>query len=165
MKLQHQAEGYLELGMPQQALDLLDRLEGTEGSDGQTLFLQGEALRALERFHDALIPLNRAAQAEPENIHVWLALGWCHKRTGRLDWAIDALETARSLDPEDALVRYNLACYLTLAGKKRQALTYLEQAVSLDPHFGRLSEREADFDSLRSDPEFRAILEGSRTRR
>jgi Flp pilus assembly protein TadD len=163
-KIQHQAEGYLELGLPQQALDLLGRLGTTDTPDLQTLFLQGEALRGLERYADALVPLRRAAEVEPEDVRVWLALGWCHKRNGRLDLAIDALETARAIDPEEALIRYNLACYWSLAGGKRQSLAYLEQALSLDPNYRRLIDQETDFDPIRSDPDFQAICEGSQTR-
>jgi Flp pilus assembly protein TadD len=163
MKFQHQAEGYLELGLPQQALDVLARLGAGDAPDVQTLFLQGEALRALERYGDALVPLERAAKTEPESVHIWLALGWCHKRTGRLDLAIDALETALAVDPEEALIRYNLACYWSLAGGKRQALAYLEQTLSLDPSYRGMAGHEPDFDSIRTDPEFQAICEGSRT--
>jgi tetratricopeptide (TPR) repeat protein len=163
MRLQHQAEGYLELGMPRQALDLLARLGESDGSDTHSFYLQGEALRALERYDDALVPLGRVAEAEPENIHVWLALGWCHKRCGRIDLAIDALETALAVDADEPLVRYNLACYWSLAGGKRQALGYLEQALAIDPDYCRLVDYEPDFDPIRSDPEFQAVCEGSRT--
>ncbi len=118
MKLQHQAEGYLELGMSQQALDVLSRLGDSGDADLHTLYLQGEALRGLGRYAEALGTLGRVTKAEPENVHAWLALGWCHKRTGRIDLAIDALEAARSADPEEPLIHYNLACYWTPGRRK-----------------------------------------------
>ena len=164
MKLQHEAEGYLELGMPRQAISTLARLGGSAAADASTLYLQGEALRVLERYADALDPLRRAADAEPENIRVWIALGWCYKRTGRLDMAIEAMETALAVDPDEPMIRYNLACYWSVAGRKRQALGYLEQALSLDPTYRDRLEHEPDFNAIRSDPEFQAISEGSRTR-
>ncbi|MGD0896606.1 MAG: tetratricopeptide repeat protein [Thermoguttaceae bacterium] len=164
MRLQRQAEGYLELGMPQQALDALARLGQVQGGDVQTLYLQGEALRALERYQEALVPLGRVTDSEPENIHAWLAVGWCHKRAGRIDLAIDALETALAADPQEPLIRYNLACYWSLAGGKRQAVGYLEQALSLDPNYRNLVDHEPDFDPIRSDREFQAVCEGARAR-
>ena len=169
MKLQHQAEGYLELGLPQQALQALSRLGEAEQADGpkaadvRTLYLQGEALRSLERYVDAIVPLRRVAELEPENVQVLLALGWCHKRIGRIDLAIEALETALAADRDEPLIRYNLACYHSVAGDKRRALAFLEQALALDPNYRLLIEHEPDFDPLRGDPEFQAICESSRT--
>jgi Flp pilus assembly protein TadD len=175
MKLQHQAEGYLELGLPQQALQALGRLGGetarpdvsggdAPGVDVRTLFLQGEALRSLERYVDAIVPLRKVAELEPENVQVLLALAWCHKRTGRIDLAIAALNAALAADNDEPLVRYNLACYHSVAGDKRHALAYLEQALALDPNYRLLIDHEPDFDPLRGDPEFQAVCEGSRTR-
>jgi len=169
MKLQHQAEGYLELGLPQQALQVLGRLGEAENSDAQradlrTLFLQGEALRSLERYVDAIVPLRKVSELEPENVQVLLALGWCHKRTGRIDLAIEALESALAADNDEPLIRYNLACYHSVAGDKRHALAYLEQALALDPNYRLLIDHEPDFDPLRGDADFQAICDGSQTR-
>ncbi len=161
VKLHQQAEGYLELGLPQKALDVLSRLEGPDAADPQTLYYQGEALRALERFTEAIVPLTKVAAAEPENIHVWLALGWCHKRTGRVDLAIEALETALAADGDEPLLRYNLACYWSVAGDKQKALRYLEQALALDANYRLLVAHEPDFDSIRSFPDFQALVQGA----
>jgi Flp pilus assembly protein TadD len=184
MKLQHQAEGYLELGLAKQALEVLGRLgkpansAGASGSsagsansalgstgdeaDVRTLYLQGEALRSLERYGEAIVPLGKVAELEPENVKVLLALGWCHKRTGRIDLAIAALEAALAADGDEPLIRYNLACYHSVAGDKRQALSFLEQALALDPNYRLLIEHEPDFDALRGDAEFQAVCEGAR---
>ena len=110
------------------------------------------------------MPLGKVAELEPENCEVLLALGWCQKRVGRIDLAIEALERALEADHEEPLIRYNLACYHSVAGDKRQALAYLEQALALDPNCRLLIDDEPDFDSLRGDPEFQAVCEGSRTR-
>ena len=135
IKLQQQAEGYLEIGMPRQALAVLDRIADVGQRNWRTLYLRGEALSAMGRYGEALVPLGRVAEAEPENTHAWLALGWCYKRTGRMDLAIDALEAALAADPEEAIIHYNLACYWCVAGDKRQTLAYFEQALALMPVF------------------------------
>ncbi len=163
LKCQHQAEGYLELGLPQQALDLLNRLGTLGAGDARTLYLQGEALRSLERYADAIAPLGKVAELEPENVQVLLALGWCHKRTGRIDLAIGALDAALAADGDEPLIRYNLACYHSVAGDKRAALAYLERALALDPNYRLLIDHEPDFDPLRADPDFQAVCEGART--
>jgi Flp pilus assembly protein TadD len=153
-----QAEGYLELGMARHALDVLTRCGDPETLPDHGLYLQGQCLRELGRYHDALGPLSRAAQACPDNISIWLALGWCYKRTGKLDRAIEALEEALAVEPEDALVHYNLACYWSLAKNKRQAITYLSRAFDLEEGYRALVGDEPDFDPIRDDPAFRALL-------
>jgi tetratricopeptide (TPR) repeat protein len=153
-----QAEGYLELGMPRHALDVLARYGVPESLPDHALYLQGESLRAMGRFRDAVEPLSRAAQGSPDSIHVWLALGWCHKRTGRIDLAIESLEEALVAQPEDALVHYNLACYWSVANNKRQALAYLSRALDLRDDYRNLVASEPDFDTIRCDPAFQALV-------
>jgi len=160
-KIQREAEGYLELGMAQHALNTLDRLGDPAAFDSESLYLWGEGLRAMQRYGEAVMPLERAAKAAPDDIRVRIALGWCYKRTGRLDLAINALEQALRVDPAEPLLRYNLACYLSLAGQKNRALRYLSQSLAIDPSYRRLAETETDFDPLRADPEFQTICEAS----
>ena len=156
-------------GCRSKQLDVLDRLGTSGGADARTLYLQGEALRSLERYADAIGPLRKVAELEPENVQVLLALGWCHKRTGRIDLAIGALDAALVADGTDipgnegSLIRYNLACYHSVAGDKRGALAYSRAGTALDPNYRLLIDHEPDFDSLRSDPDFQAVCEGART--
>lgn len=145
--------------MPQTALDVLSRMKEPGTFRGQQLYLTGEALRALDRFQDALEPLEQAADLQPSNLRVWLALGWCHKRVGRLDLAIADLQRAEEVAPGEAVVPYNLACYCSLNGDKEQALNYLSRAIAMDPNFRDLIHDEPDFDPIRSDPEFRTLTE------
>jgi len=151
------AEGYLDLGLPQQALDALLRLGDLAKSDPQALYLLGEAYRALERYPEAVPPLETAVQAGLREVPVWLALGWCYKRTARLDRAVQTMEQALILEPHAALLHYNLACYLSLAGKKDRALEHLSRALELDAQYRHLVDSESDFDPIRSDPEFQAL--------
>lgn len=157
-KLQREAEGYLELGLHALALRSLERLGDPAQFAPSTLYLWGEALRAAERYAEAIPALERAAQVEAENVHVWLALGWCYKRIGRLDRAIESIEKALGADPKEAMLHYNLACYLSLAGDKGKALEHLSRALAIDPDYRNLIDGESDFDPIRSDRDFQALL-------
>lgn len=172
-RILNETEGYLELLMlfddalaatadhrhriAQRALDALDRLsEGTRaGAIAQ--HLRGQALRALDRFADAVIPLRAAADLEPENLHIWLALGWCYKRCDRLDMAIESLQEAITAKPGTAIVHYNLACYLSLAHNAEAAISHLAIAFELDPDYKELVHKEHDFDPIRDNPDFRQL--------
>ena len=153
-----QAEGYLELGMAGHALETLSRWGDSDTLPDHVLYLKGQVLRELGRFGEALEPLARAAQGDPDNISAWLALGWCYKRTGKLDRAIESLEEALTVELNDALVHYNLACYWSLAENKQQALAYLARALDLQDEYRGLVAAEPDFDPLRNDPRFQALV-------
>jgi len=154
-----QAEGYLELGMAQHAIDVLARLGEPESLPGPACLLRGEALRSLERYEEAAASLLRAEEFMPERLtEICLALGWCYKRIGRIDLAIDALERAFKHDSDNALLHYNLACYYSLDDDKQHALIFLASAMELDPKYRDMVADEADFDNVRSDPTFKAIL-------
>ena len=157
-QIERQAEGYLELGMPQQALDNLGRLGGVENLGPRGLFLRGEALRELQRYGEALATLKKAADAMPGVVDVLLSLAWCYKRTGRVDAAIESMEQALEMEPDRALLHYNLACYLSLAGNKTRALTHLSRAFELESEYRALVDSEPDFDPIRSDPDFQSLL-------
>lgn len=156
-RLALEAEGYLELGMHSHSLHALEQLEESGTLDAHAVYLKGEALRSLERYDEALLVLRHAAQLTPDDMHVLLALGWCYKRTGKLERAIDALEDALMADPGEALIHYNLACYWSLAGNKRTALTFLATAFDIDSSYRDMVDEESDFDPIRNDPDFLAI--------
>lgn len=152
-----EAEGYLELGLPDQAAECLKRRIALVAQSGRANYLLGEALREAERYNEAAGPLERAVELMPGDMHVRLALAWCYKRTGRLEYAIESLEDAVRNEPLEAILHYNLACYWSLAGDRRRALRCLSRALDLDGNYLDLVPYEADFDVLRDDPEFQML--------
>jgi tetratricopeptide (TPR) repeat protein len=154
------AEGYLLLGLPHRALEILQSRAEWATMQFEASFLTGEALRVLENYREALKPLEVAARLKPGNVAVAVALGWCYKRTHRLAQAIDALERAAKENPEEALLHYNLACYWCLAGNWDKALDALTSALDLDPELRDLIPSESDFDPLRGNPEFERLTVG-----
>ena len=148
-----EAEGYLMLDLPVRALEILERRADWATMQFEASFLTGEALRALERYRDALKPLETAAKLQPADARVAIALGWCYKRTHRLAQAIDALERAGRHCPDVALLHYNLACYWSLAGNASKALDQ-------EPDLRGLIAEEADFNRLRGNPEFERLTVG-----
>ncbi len=176
--------GYLELNMPEHALRELGRISDAESIPLEFNRLRGEALRALDRFDEALETYGRALAVDPEDISVLAGMAWCYKRTGQLSKAIEAMEQAYQAHPKELIVLYNLACYFSLAGEKAQALSWLGRALRMESAlrkqhpegergyapgsipwgFGQLEpslrERiaeEPDFDPLRNDPDFQYL--------
>jgi Flp pilus assembly protein TadD len=173
-QLVREAEGYLELlaacgpkwmvdgatrnRLVERTLRLLDEIPASSARAGELLHLRGQALRMAERHAEAIGPLRDAAEIEPENLEIWLALGWCYKRIGRIDLAVEAMEEALGIAPEQGIVHYNLACYWAAARNVPMAVEYLTQAFDLDPNYRDMVPDEPDFDAIRRDPEFQAAL-------
>jgi tetratricopeptide (TPR) repeat protein len=152
-----EAEGYLELGMAEGALRTLQRRGHLVHGDARGCYLLGETLRELRRYREAVFPLRRSLELIPDDMHVALALGWCYKRIGKLDEAISALEQAVAIEPGEAVLHYNLACYWSLARNRRRALQHLANAFDIDGKFRELVVDEPDFDPLRNDPLFQSL--------
>ena len=102
--------------------------------------------------------LRASVEKTPSKIDIYLALGWCYKRTDRLDLAIEALQKGLEIEPGQPILHYNLACYWSLAGSKDQALQCLSEALRRDPDYREMISDEHDFDSLRADPDFQALI-------
>lgn len=95
------AEGYLELGMPQHALEELDAVEHPGPFEPPLQFMRGEALRAQERYEDAIQPLQLAAKLipPPHNRQAWLALSDCFRHRGH-EVLADVAEMFADAQPE-----------------------------------------------------------------
>lgn len=168
--LLRRAAGYLELGellvepdteTPATARRLLERALGElaqlpeEVRQGALASLiQGEALRAMGSWAEALGPLGRAALIDAKRMEAWLGLGWCYKRLGRLPDAIRSLDAGLAASPRQPILLYNLACYHSLAGNVAAAIDHLARAIAIDERFRDLTGTERDFDPIRSDPRF-----------
>jgi len=168
--LLQEVEGYLDLAMvlsdryrltipardriANRALETLQRLEEKTRDSAVGLHLKGQAYRIMERYDDAVDALKTAKELDPENIHTMLALGWCYKRLDKIDAAIQSLEDALAVCPDEAIIHYNLACYWSLAKNVPLALVYLSQSFDLDPDYRDMVANEPDFDPLREHPEF-----------
>ncbi len=155
-----EAEGYLMLELPLRTLEILERRTDWATMQFEASVLAGSALRSLERYREALKPLEVAAKLRPNHLVVAMALGWCYKRTHRLAQAIDALERAARFNAETPLLHYNLACYWSLAGNASKALDALTVALDLEPDLRNLIADEADFDQLRGNPDFERLTVG-----
>jgi hypothetical protein len=55
---------------------------------------------------------------------------------------------------DNAAMHYNLACFLSLAGEKDDALAELRTAIEGDESFREFAKTDGDLDPIRNDPEF-----------
>ena len=139
------------------AIKRLDQLSSKHDSSN-AIILRAEALRALCHFSDALPYYQRVVRENPHSMAGWLGFGWCLKRLGQLPEAIDALADGLNYCENEPALAYNLSCYHSLAGNIQAAIKYLNKAIASDDRFRSLTSCERDFDSIRNDPRFVAVV-------
>lgn len=109
------AEGYLELDLPDYALDELERIEDPGPYTGVVDWLTGEALREKQDYQAAIESLQRAVRdiPVPHNRAAVNSLTVCLRNTGRDDladaiqkYAIAAEETAEDLSAIEIHVEF-----------------------------------------------------------
>lgn len=154
------AEGYLELELPEQALDVIRKVSGQSIAFSPTLYgLEGTALFQMRRYEEATHPLGQAVLLEPANLQLWILLAMAQKRSDRVDLAIESLSNALYVDPKSAPVHFQLACCYALTGQKREWLDHLRRAFRLDPKLKTAAAREPDFDAVRTTAEYQAAID------
>lgn len=154
-----EAEGFLTLGLPKKTLAILDSRTNWSSMPFEANLLAGLSYRELGEYLKAILFLEKAARFQPGNSDVALALGWCYKRTNRLAQAIDSLARAVRTNRDEPILHYNLACYWSLAGHVSNAVEHLQSALRLHPDMICMVPSETDFDSIRTDPVFQALIQ------
>ncbi len=93
----NEAAGFLELGLPDRALRILDELGDLGPFSPGAALLRAEALRLQQRFAEAASSYEKAALAFPWPLdrQAWLASSICYRQAGLIDRAINTLGWAR----------------------------------------------------------------------
>ncbi|MBY0587784.1 hypothetical protein K2X85_11450 [bacterium] len=165
-KLLEAAEGFLELGLAEPALESLEGVSPKAREEDAYSFhsLAGEAYRLLQNYDSALGHLLQAKKSRSNQISTYIGLGWCWKRLGKLDKAIESLQEAEVIalksgeESSLALVLFNLACYYSLAGQKELMLDRLRKAFLIEANYRHSVADESDFDPFRDDPDFVQLI-------
>lgn len=124
----------------------------------QTLEYQPEHIKAninlgltyckLEDLNSGLNYFQKATELDPENYFAFYNLGLGKAMQGKLDEAVQNWEKARKMQTRDPWLYYNLAIAYDSLGKTKKALTFLEEALEIDPEFEQAKQ------------EYRSLLRG-----
>jgi tetratricopeptide (TPR) repeat protein len=103
----------------------------------------------------ALIEKGRALKRKAQ-----LVKGAEHNRL--LSQALDQLQLARKLTPDQGAALYNMACYKALLDPPavKEALADLKEGLRLSPNLRKRAPTDDDLMMLRNEPEFKAIVAG-----
>jgi tetratricopeptide (TPR) repeat protein len=136
--------------------------EDVEIPAGTFLFVRDPAVK---RGAVALEPDTAVLAVGGRRGEAFVPSSWEHARfavelseRGENDAAVEVMEKALAERPDHAGNLYNLACFESLAGRRDDALEHLRRAIELDAHYRDYARTDDDFASIRSDPEFEALL-------
>ncbi|MEJ7734293.1 MAG: tetratricopeptide repeat protein [Polyangiaceae bacterium] len=79
-------------------------------------------------------------------------------KAGRYTECIDAIQRSLALEPGNAYAHWTIACAHTFLGDKEAALTALRRTLELDPQLAEDIAADPDFEPLRAEPRFRALI-------
>ncbi len=92
---------------------------------------------------------NHLRKIEPDEVGHPLNMAYAARRFKGEPEAADILSLALRRYYDDALVRYNLACYWCVMGRVEEARAMLETAVKKDDSLRELAETDEDLAALR----------------
>ncbi|HEX8794205.1 MAG TPA: protein kinase [Polyangiaceae bacterium] len=145
---------------------LYRRASEVQPEDFQCLILAAMPLKKLGRASEAdtwiregLRRAERALEVDPKNGRALILGAGCWVDLGDRERALDWSRRAGEAMPDDDAIGYNLACNYAKLGEADLAIASLEK-VFTGGRFGQKVwvEKDPDFDSLRADPRFQALL-------
>ena len=166
-------EGSAGKALAERLMDALDAAEAAggdrRGKQSAALVVERAGAAATSRFGlDRVVDLRVDDHPEPlEELRRLLVIHWSsvlslesYELYDKGDYAGAIENISRQLDrvPQSAPMLYNLACYEALADHREDAVAHLAEALRLNPGMVELARGDSDFDSLRQDEEFRALV-------
>ena len=148
-------------GQYEEAIASYDKALEIKPDDAHPWSMRGLVLSRIGRYDKALANHDKALKLQPEHPLYWANRGIVLARSGRYEEALAICDKALELQPNDESGFYGKACCYALQGNVDLAVENLQQAINRNPSRCR---REAkinhDFDSIREDERFQALLQG-----
>jgi tetratricopeptide (TPR) repeat protein len=159
------ADAYLNRGLAHAALEEYQR---AIADYNQTLLLnpesaiaynyRGQAYSRLQQYARAMEDYTEAITLEPNYAVAYNNRGLCYVHLGNHTQAIADYRLAVIANPQYATAYYNAACAAGLMNNASVACTWLQKAIELNPRYRTLAQRDSDFEYIRGNKKFQALL-------
>jgi hypothetical protein len=143
------AEGYIALGMLNEASDELEAIDFNDRFLPEVLLARIE-LHMEAKHWEIVIGIGKTlADTHPEVERPWIAWAYALRELNRTPEALLVLTTAEEfLVRIPALLHYNLACYYSLLGDQAGAKERLSRACKLELEFKKTALEDPDLESF-----------------
>jgi tetratricopeptide (TPR) repeat protein len=119
---------------------------------------RGIVLSALGRNEEAIASYDQALEFKPDYDAAWYNRGVALSDLGRKEEAIASYDQALEIKPDKHEAHYNKACCYGLQKQIDLAIATLQQAIVLDSECREWAKTDSDFDGIRSDDRFQALI-------
>ncbi len=119
---------------------------------------RGQAYARLQQYARALEDYTQAIARDPQYAVAYNNRGLCYVRLGNYAQAIAEYRQAVIANPQYATAYYNAACAAGLMNNAGIACTWLEKAIALNPRYRTMAQRDSDFEYIRGNKKFQALL-------
>lgn len=142
------AQGYAELGMPDEAWDELQEVPADVRETRDCMHLETMILLKLKHWEEALAASRRLCDMEPGRPSGYIHGAFCLHELGRTHEARDLL-----LEGPDTLLKvsiyyYNLGCYEAHLGKLAEAERLVRQSFLLDENLRSVAAEDPDLEQI-----------------
>jgi tetratricopeptide (TPR) repeat protein len=131
----HAAAGYVELGMLSEANAELDEIDPFNRAAPEVLEVRIAIYRGLEKWELMREIAKRLVDFRPDDIQSTISLAYATRRADSIGVAREILLNAEARFPNEAAIKYNLACYSCQTGDIETAKNYLRKAFEIDLNF------------------------------
>jgi tetratricopeptide (TPR) repeat protein len=141
-------EGYLYLGMPQEALQELNDAGIEDQFEPATLKARIRVLLHMKRWKDAEVLSKRGNSLHPEENEFMVQRAFALHQLKRGDEAVDVLLSAPTWIRRTGILHYNLACYEAKLGDLCLARKCIKAALELNAGFKKSARTDPDLQPL-----------------
>jgi tetratricopeptide (TPR) repeat protein len=124
--------GYVELGMFLEADTELDKIDPFNRAAPEVLAMRLAIYRGLQKWELMREIAKRLADFQPDDVQWTISLAYATRRADSIRAAKDVLLNAEPKFPNEAAIKYNLACYLCQTGDIETAKGYLKKTFEID---------------------------------
>src|SRR6476646_5452795 len=110
----------------------LDRIDPFNRAAPEVLALRVAIYRGLEKWELMQEIAKRLAEFQPDDIQWTISLAYATRRVDSIEAAKEILLNAEPKVPNEAAIKYNLACYFCQTGDIKTAKNYLKKACEID---------------------------------
>ncbi|WP_225886970.1 tetratricopeptide repeat protein [Nodosilinea nodulosa] len=150
-----------DLGRKEEAIASYDAALAIKPDYHDALNNKGLALSALGRYEEAIECCDQILSANSDYFSAWGIRGMALASLGRFEEALSSYDKALSIQPDSSYAIYKKACCYGLQGNADNALPALQAAIALNPKYRDMAKTDTDFDPIRPNARFQALLEGA----